>query len=95
MLAVVPTHPDAQRLLGLALFGQQQWPQAIDVLRAYLGTRPRDAQARVNLGVALVATAKLDEAVIEFRQAAQIDPSDPNARRLLDLALADQRAQAK
>jgi Flp pilus assembly protein TadD len=95
VLAVIPHHPDAQRLLGLALLGQQQWPESIAILREYLETRPRDTQARVNLGVALVATAKLDEAVTEFRQAAQNDPADANARRMLDMALEDQRAQGR
>jgi len=93
VLAVAPRHPEAQRLLGAALFSTQQWPETIATLSDYLATRPRDAQARTNLGVAFVATGRLDDAVREFRQAAAIDPTDAEARRLLDLALADQRAQ--
>jgi len=42
--------------------------------------------------VALVAMERLDEAVAEFRRATESDPADPDARRLLNLALADQRA---
>jgi len=93
VLAAAPRHPEAQRLLGAALFSTQQWPETIATLSDYLATRPRDAQARLNLGVAFVATGRLDDAVREFRQAAATDPTDAEARRLLDLALADQRAQ--
>jgi len=93
LLSVAPGHPDAQRVLGLALLAQQQWPEAIEVLRRYLALRSGDTQARVNLGVALVAVGRLDDAVGEFRRAVEGNPSDANARRMLDMALADQRAQ--
>jgi protein O-mannosyl-transferase len=95
VLAAVPRHPEAQRVLGLAVFAQQQWPEAISIYRDYLALRPRDVQARTNLGVALVASGRLDDAVIEFRRATEADPSNANARRLLDLALADQRAESQ
>jgi len=92
VLGVVPRHPEAQRLLGAALFNTQQWPEAVATLRAYLATRPGDVKARTDLGVALVATERLGEAVAEFRRATETDPADPDARRLLNMALADQRA---
>ena len=92
VLGVVPRHPEAQRLLGAALFNTQQWAAAVATLREYLATRPGDVRARIDLGVALVAMERLDEAVAEFRRATETDPADPDARRLLNLALADQRA---
>jgi protein O-mannosyl-transferase len=88
-----PRHPEASRLLAVALVGAQVWPEAITVLRDYLTLRPEDVSARSNLAVALVATGRLNEAVGELRRAVQSDPNDANARRLLDLALADQRAR--
>jgi Flp pilus assembly protein TadD len=65
------------------------------VLQDYLTLRPDDGRTRTNLAVALIASGRLDEAVPELRRAAAIDPNDPNTRRLLDMALADQRAQAR
>jgi Flp pilus assembly protein TadD len=93
VLEVVPRHPEASRLLGTSLVGAQVWPEAISVLQDYLSLRPDDARARVNLAVALVAAGRLDQAVPELQRAAAIDPNDANIRRLLDMALADQRAK--
>jgi Flp pilus assembly protein TadD len=56
--------------------------------------RPGDAQARINLGVSLVATEQLDAAVNEFRLAVQAEPSNETAKRLLALALEDQQRLA-
>jgi tetratricopeptide (TPR) repeat protein len=92
ILAVVPRHPEAQRLLGAAFFGTQQWPDAIVILGEYLTTRPNDVRARADLGVALVGAGRLDDAIAEFRRATGTDPNDAEARRLLELALADRAA---
>jgi Flp pilus assembly protein TadD len=94
VLDVAPRQPEAMRLLGLALFGARAWPGAITVLRDYLSLRADDAVARSNLAVALIATGRLNEAVPELRRAVETDPQDANARRLLDMALADQKALA-
>jgi cytochrome c-type biogenesis protein CcmH/NrfG len=45
--------------------------------------------AWMNLGVALVASERIDDAVEAFRRAATLDPSNPNAKRLLNMALDD------
>jgi tetratricopeptide (TPR) repeat protein len=95
ILEVAPRHPEASRLLGLALVGAQVWPEAIAVLRDYLELRPADTASRSNLAVALIASGRLDEAVGELRRAVESDPNDANARRLLRLALDDQRAAAR
>jgi tetratricopeptide (TPR) repeat protein len=92
VLDVAPRHPEALRLLGIALLGAQVWPETITVLRDYLALRPADAQARSNLAVALIGAGRLDEAVGELRRAVQSDPNDANARRLLSMALGDQQA---
>ena len=62
---------------------------------APLQLRPRDAQARINLGVSLVGAGQLQEAIAEFRQALAVEPSNEVAKRMLALAEADlQRATA-
>jgi protein O-mannosyl-transferase len=95
VLAILPRHPDAQRLLGTAFFNTRQWGEAVATLRAYLETRPGDAAARTSLGVALVASEQLDAAVAEFQRAVETDPANAEARRLLQLALEDQRARRR
>jgi tetratricopeptide (TPR) repeat protein len=95
VLDAAPRHPEATRLLALALFGAQVWPEAITVLQDYLAVRPDDATARANLGVALIAAGRLDAAVGELQRAAANAPADANIRHLLDMALADQRARAR
>jgi len=89
VLARVPAHVDARRVLAAALVGQQRWAESITEHQQYLAARPGDAQARVNLGVALIATGQLDAAVAEFQRAVEADPSNPNARRLLEMARQD------
>ena len=59
-----------------------------------LAARPNDVQARINLGIALASTGRLNEAIAEFRRAVSIDPQNPAAQRLLQLALQDARASA-
>ena len=92
VLEVAPRHPEALRLLGLALSGAQVCPEAVAVLREYLAVRPADATARSNLAIALIATGRLDDAVSELKRAVETEPGNANARRLLDMAVADQRA---
>jgi predicted Zn-dependent protease len=77
------------------LVGARVWPEAIAVLKDYLAVRPNDAVARSNLAVALIATGRLDAAVPELQRAVTADPNDANARRLLNMALADQQAQTR
>jgi Flp pilus assembly protein TadD len=95
VLEYAPRHPEALRLLSIGLVGAQVWPEAVTVIRDYLALRPTDTTARSNLAIALIATGRLDEAVAELQRATQTDPNDDNARRLLNMALADQRARVR
>ncbi len=49
-------------------------PDGIAFAQAMLWQDPRDAESRADLGAALLASGKLDEAVKELRQAAEDDP---------------------
>ncbi len=53
----------------------------------YLARRPNNAEALGNLGVALVALGRKDEALDAFRRAAAAAPTDPRAQTNLTLAL--------
>jgi Flp pilus assembly protein TadD len=56
--------------------------------------RPNDVQARINIGIALASSGRLNEAIGEFRRAVSTDPQNPNARRLLEMAQRDAAASA-
>ncbi len=57
-------------------------------------TRPRNAEAHVNLGWVLNQKGRIDAAIQEFRQALDIDPYDPEALHNLG-ALLGQRGEAR
>ena len=87
-----PRHVEAHRLRADASFGRQQWPDARAAYAVYLQARPADASAWINYGVSTVED-DLDEAIAAFERAVQLEPANPTARRLWQLALAD-RANA-
>jgi Flp pilus assembly protein TadD/mono/diheme cytochrome c family protein len=60
--------------LGSVLESAGRRDEAIDLLRAAVGARPRHAQARNMLGTALQAHGRLDEAAAEFVVATRLQP---------------------
>ena len=46
-------------------------------------------RALTNGGITLIATGRLDDAIILFRHAVEVEPRSPSTRRLLGLALLD------
>jgi tetratricopeptide (TPR) repeat protein len=89
MLRAAPTHPGARRLLADARFGQERWAEAASDYRRYLEVRAEDAGAWINLGIASVATGRIDDAVDAFARAAAVEPGNERAQRLLGLARED------
>jgi len=61
--------------------------QEIDVLRSARAARPEDGRAAYYLGNALAANARLEEALVAWRDAARLDPGNAIARRNLAWAL--------
>ncbi len=89
ILALVPGHVGAHRLLADSAFARRQWADAIQHYRAYLARQPHDVESQINYGIAHVAVERLDDAVAAFRRAAELDPSHARARELLALAETD------
>jgi tetratricopeptide (TPR) repeat protein len=91
VLTMMPTSDPARAPVigGLAdtLFQEQRFEEAASHYRAYLVARPTDGGAATNLGIALAAMGKDNEAIAAFRLAVQINPRDLAARRNLELAL--------
>jgi tetratricopeptide (TPR) repeat protein len=82
-----PTRTTVVGVLADTLFQEERFDEAASYYRAYLAARPTDGGAATNLGIALSALGKDEEALAAFRLAVQINPRDPAARRNLELAL--------
>jgi serine/threonine protein kinase/Flp pilus assembly protein TadD len=78
--------------LGVSLHnGRPPQPgEAIRFLTAAVAIRPGNAGARLNLGIALLAAGRLEEAVGEFGKAVALKPDYAMARHQLGLALSRQ-----
>jgi tetratricopeptide (TPR) repeat protein len=59
------------------------------VLRAMIAEQPAAAAARLALGLWLVRSGRRDEALIEFEQAAELGPQDPQFAYVYAVALSD------
>ena len=88
-LAVAPRYVEAHAVRAHALFGQERWADAASAYETYVMARPVDVEALLNLGVSLVATERLPQALPIFRRAVTLAPSNARARRLLALAQED------
>jgi hypothetical protein len=89
ILGLVPGHIGARRLLGDAAFAQEQWGAASGYYREYLARQPRDVEALLNYGVTQVAVGNLDEGISVFARAADIEPGNARAKRMLAMAQDD------
>lgn len=86
---------DGRAVLGHAFYGKQDYDSAIRELQRFLRARPSDRGALANLGVSLVATGKVAEAIEVFRRFVEVDPANPDAHRNLALAYYDHGELAK
>src|SRR5690606_35932208 len=83
ILKVVPGHPMAQLLLGVARRSAGGAADAIQILAELTRQHPEWAAAHFELGLALGANRQGDEAVIALRRAVAIKPDLPDAWRTL------------
>ena len=78
---LAPTDPAVLFSLGTALAQQGDTSRAIPILGESLRHDPRNADARSNLGRALLAVGRVDEARTQFVAALEIAPDHPQARQ--------------
>lgn len=72
VLAQNPNHAGALRLLGLLALQTGHHAAAVELLTKAKAVEPGDCDTRVNLGAALAALGKLDEAINAYRSALAI-----------------------
>jgi tetratricopeptide (TPR) repeat protein len=91
-LGLNPTPAEAAETSGYladAFYEQQAFADSIPWYRRSLQAHPDDTTALTRLGLALISTGRLDEALAAFRRAAEIAPGDATAQRNLATALYD------
>jgi eukaryotic-like serine/threonine-protein kinase len=63
--------------------GQNEWDKACPIGEEWVHTFPRDVIARMNLGISLAWLGRHEEALVQFREAARLLPSNPTFDALL------------
>ena len=86
-LAMNPNNISARKFLGGILARTNKPLEAVRILRSVVGKTDTDSQVRNTLGLCLARLGREEEAFKQFRQASEIDPSNPkpalNAAQLL------------
>jgi Flp pilus assembly protein TadD len=79
------TSPYVQRemALGEEAFNQGKNGEAIDHFKAYLSKVPKDADAHLKLGCALLKNEQLDEAIPQFKEFISLKPEDETSKLLI------------
>ena len=83
-----PGNPSAHVALGLAYWGRNEYPRALQAFRRAVEVGPRSAEAHNWLGVALSEKSDLPGAIAEFKKAIELDPQYGRAYANLGSALA-------
>ena len=76
--------PRAHNTLGVALYRNNQFDEAIPEFRKAIDLDPKSAEAHDNLGNALLATNQLEKAIGEYRKAVELDPKLMSAQRVVN-----------
>jgi TonB family protein len=93
-IRVTPELPLIHKHLGVSLLHTGNSDAAIEELSLFLKTSPNDAEAHYFLGVALREKGKPDEALVQFREAARIEPSNPLYSVVVDPADSEETTKA-
>jgi tetratricopeptide (TPR) repeat protein len=83
ILKAVPEHPGALLLLGVARRRCREFSRAVTTLESLVRAHGRWAQAHYELGIALGAAGRGDDAVDALRTAVKLKPNLPDAWRAL------------
>src|SRR5205085_635765 len=83
--AAVKDLPEIRNILGLELLALGRNTEAVDELQIYVRDNPRDADAWANLGNALSALNRDNEALQAYQRAVDVDPNNGLSQRNLAL----------
>jgi tetratricopeptide (TPR) repeat protein len=87
--------PYAQNLLGVEYVQNQQFAEARNSFEEAVRLMPHESANHSNLGVSLAVAGDWNSAEQEARKALELDPDNPKAKSLLDLAMSRKPRTAK
>jgi len=87
VLAAASDHPTAMHYLGVILYQQQKFDEALPLLERSCAAVPDEPEFQNNLGLALAAADRNEEAVAAYRKALAIKPDHATAWNNLGLTL--------
>ncbi len=73
-LELNPKNGDALQYVGLALFGREQYEEAIRYLSEAAQVKPSDGRVQVDLGAVFIAENRLEEGIRYLRRALELAP---------------------
>lgn len=76
-LQYAPEMPVIYKHLGGSLVHAGNYEEAIEELTLFLKTNPNDAESHYLLAVALRGKGQKEDALVQFREAARLDPTNP------------------
>lgn len=79
---------DYQR--GKQAFKNENYDESIDYLTRYLEKSPKDANARLKLGLSFLKKGNLREAVDQFKESINLDPENSKAQALIKESIFDE-----
>lgn len=94
-LQLVPVQPDALHMLGVAEFQNHHYAEAVRLIGKASTLMPDNDLVHFNLGNALRAQARLDEAGAAFRTALRLRPGNLDALKNLGNVLKEQNQMAE
>jgi len=95
VVSCASTSPFVQQELmrGEDSFNQGRYGEAIDHFTAYLEKVPKDADAHLKLGRALLHNEQLDEAIPHFKNAISLKPEDEQSKLLIKNSIFNEAAK--
>ena len=95
IIALNPQARDAHLNLGILLYNQARYAEALDVARIAVEQRPDHSKAHAYLGAILNALRRFDEAEPHLRRAIALNPQEKNAHFNLGNTLCEQGRYAE
>ncbi len=86
-LELNPKNAEALHYLGLALFGRQQYDEAIRYLSEAAQAKPNAGDVQAELGVVLLVKSRLNEAVTHLHKSLELSPNNAEAYFNLGVAM--------
>jgi tetratricopeptide (TPR) repeat protein len=90
ILGVDPNHPDGLHLLGVIAQQRGHNESAVELIRKAIARKARVADFHCNLGNALAALGRTNEAQTHYRRAIALNPAHPESRNNLGNLLKNQ-----